>query len=133
MFPFDVDDSLLKVENQSKKEPADYEIDFETGKLTGRIIKGIEAVKQWIKLALMTDRYYFPQYSWTFGSDLNTLIGKNYDEEYTKTEVKRMIKEAISVDEAVLGYENLEVIKDGDFLRLSFVVNTIYGRSEIYV
>ena len=35
MFPFDLDDDEIDVEQREEKEPRDYEIDFKTGKLTG--------------------------------------------------------------------------------------------------
>lgn len=40
--------------------PVDYEIDFNTGRLTGGIVEGVEAIKVWIWLALQIERYRFP-------------------------------------------------------------------------
>ena len=132
MFPFDLEDNEMLVDVE-EKEPRDYEIDFSTGKLTGRIITGLEAVIQAFKIILLTDRYIFPQYSWTHGSDLYTLIGKNYDEEYVTTEIKRMIQEAISEVEEITGFDNLVIDYQKDRLCLSFSIDTIYGRGEINV
>lgn len=133
MFPFDIDDDELNIEEERLIVPTDYEIDFSTGKLTGRIITGLDAIIQWIKIVLITDRYVFPQYSWSHGSDLSTLIGQNYDEDYISTEVKRMIKEALSVDDSIIGFDDLVCEMKGDRLTISFTVNTLYGRGEINV
>lgn len=133
MFPFDIDDDELNIEEERLIVPTDYEIDFSTGKLTGRIITGLDAIIQWIKIVLITDRYVFPQYSWSHGSDLSTLIGQNYDEDYISTEVKRMIKEALSVDDSIIGFDDLVCEMKGDRLTISFAVNTLYGRGEINV
>lgn len=133
MFPFDMDEDEMDVKEETHKEPIDYEIDFETGKLTGRVITGVDAIIQWIKIVLSTDRYFFPQYSWNHGSDLHTLIGQNYDEEYVQTEVKRMLNEALLVDESITGIDNLEFEMKDSKLTISFTVNTIYGRGEVNV
>ena len=36
MFPFDLEDEE-EIEIEEQKEPKDWEIDFKTGKLTGRV------------------------------------------------------------------------------------------------
>ena len=59
MFPFDLDDDEIDVEQREEKEPRDYEIDFKTGKLTGKIITGKKAIEQWIIIVLSTDRYFY--------------------------------------------------------------------------
>lgn len=133
MFPFDLDDEEINVAVPEEKEPTDYEIDFRTGRLTGRIITGLDAIIQWIRIVLSTDRYFYPQYSWNHGVELNTLIGQNYDESYIKSEVKRMIEEAIMIDENILGIDNLVCSMKGDKLTVSFTVNTIYGGGEVNV
>jgi hypothetical protein len=69
MFPFDIDDAELDVEVEEDKEPSDYEIDFETGKLTGRIITGLPAIKQWVMIVLGTDKYYYTPDSWDHGGE----------------------------------------------------------------
>lgn len=133
MFPFDIEDDEINIVVESEKEPTDYEIDFETGKLTGRVITGLDAIIQWIKLVLSTDRYYYPQYSWDHGAELSELIGQNYDEQYIKSEVKRMISEAVMIDKNILGIDALECTMERDKLTVSFTVDTIYGRGEVSV
>lgn len=133
MFPFDIEDEKLEVTVDEEKVPTDYEIDFETGKLTGRIITGLDAVKQWIKIVLGTDRYFYTQYSWDHGSDLNSLIGRTLKQDYVESEVKRMIQDALSVQDDILGIENLVCRIDRDKLIASFTVNTVYGGVDIDV
>ena len=60
MFPFDIEDEEVDVEVEEAEEPADYEIDFETGNLTGRIITGLDAIIQRARIVLNTDRYFYP-------------------------------------------------------------------------
>ena len=67
MFPFEEE---LEDELQEEEEyyPREYEIDFKTGKLTGRIVEGAKALAMWAFLALQVDRYTFYTYSWDYGS-----------------------------------------------------------------
>lgn len=132
MFPFDLDEEE-EIEVDEQKEPKDWEIDFDTGKLTGRIVTGFDAIKQWVRLVLSVDRYTFPQYSWDYGNDLSTLIGQHYDEAYIKSEAKRMIEDALSVNEDITGIENFECSLQGDKLVATFTLNTTYGSGEVDV
>ena len=132
MFPFDLDDDEIDTE-QEEKEPKEYEIDFTTGKLTGRTITGLKAIEQWIYITLATDRYFYTQYSWNHGSELNTLIGKNVSQAYVESEVKRMIEDALSQNEYILGIDDLECNITNDVLTASFKVLTTYGEVSINV
>lgn len=40
MFPFDIEDEEAMPEIEEEKELEEYEVDFESGKLTGRKISG---------------------------------------------------------------------------------------------
>lgn len=133
MFPFDLDDDEIEAAQEETKEPKDYEIDFKTGKLTGRMVTGLSAIEQWIYLALSTDRYFYTQYSWNYGSELNTLIGKHHSQSYVESEVKRMLEEALLVNENITGIDNLTCRIEKDVLTAAFTVNTIYGEVEINV
>lgn len=133
MFPFDIEDEEIDVEVEEETVRSDYEINFETGELTGRIITGLDAIKQWVKIVLLTDRYRYPQYSWDHGGELSTLIGQGYDEAYVKSEVKRMIEDAILIDEDIIGIEDLTCSMMDDRLSIHFYLNTIYGGGEVDV
>jgi len=133
MFPFDIDDAELDVEVEDDKEPSDYEIDFETGKLTGRIITGLPAIKQWVMIVLGTDKYYYTQYSWDHGCELRDLIGKGFKQDYIESEVKRIITDALSMSNDIQGISNLEVSYEGDTLTVAFTIDTIYGSEEVMV
>ena len=135
MFPFDIEEDDLDVieEDETTSEPSDYEINFATGELTGRIITGLPAIIQWIRLALGTDRYFYNQFSWNYGSELNELIGQSYSEEYIESEVTRMVTDALSVNENIDSISSMEVSMENDTLHISFTVNTPYGSGEVEV
>lgn len=133
MFPFDIEDEEVDVEVEEAKEPADYEIDFETGNLTGRIITGLDAIIQRAMIVLNTDRYFYSQYSWDHGSELNQLIGQNYDKDYIESEVKRMVSEALMTDENILDVTDFSDFMQNEKLTGSFTIDTVYGRRELSV
>lgn len=132
MFPFDVTtDELQDVTIIQEEEPADYEVDFKTGRLTGKVITRLDAIKQWVRLVLATDRYYFNQYSWTHGSELTTLIGKGYSHEYVKSEAKRMIVDAMKENKFIEKVTNFTASVEFDHLTCNFTLETVYGSTEV--
>lgn len=135
MFPFDLDDLEEEIaeEIQNQDIPTDYEIDFTTGKLTGRILTGIDAIVQWAKIILGTDRYYFTQYSWEHGSELSTLIGQGESRDYIETEAEKMITDALIVSDYIESVDDFEIKTDGDTLTAKFTILTSFGDSEVEI
>ncbi len=133
MFPFDIDDDEIDDSQIEETEPKDYEIDLQTGKLTGKFVAGLKAIEQWIYIALSTERYFYTQYSWNYGSELNTLIGKQASQAYVESEVQRMVEEALLINEYITGIENLVCSIRMDTLTASFTAITDYGEVNINV
>nr|DAJ33512.1 MAG TPA: Protein of unknown function (DUF2634) [Caudoviricetes sp.] len=134
MFPFDLEDDEIDAEEiEEEPEKQEYEVDFETGKLTGKMISGIEAVKQWLTIALAIDRYKYTQYSWENGAELSSLIGQGYDRDYVDSEAERMIREVASLNEDITNATNFNIDFTGDRLTIAFTVETIYGEEEMTV
>jgi len=134
MFPFDMDeaDELALVEENVETEPApEYEIDFDTMTLTGRMITGVDAVKQWIRLCLEVPRYRYTQYPWTYGQDFEDMIGKTYTEGDLKPILERMVNEALSLNSEITAITNFGVVKNGDHVTMTFRVSTIYGDADM--
>lgn len=132
MFPFDIEDDI-ELEVEEEKEPCDYEIDFESGKLTGRLLTGLDAIKQSIKIRLSTDRYYYNQYTWNHGNELSSLIGQNYNADYMQSEVTRMIEDALLPDENINSIEDVSYSFENDKLTVSFTAVTDYGKAVMNV
>ena len=100
-----------------------------TYKLTDTSIKGyieeLEALKQFIYKVLSTERYEYPIYSFDYGIELESLIGK--DIEYVQIELKRRIEECLLQDERISSVDNFEFEVKGDELYCTFNVGSIYG------
>ena len=63
-----------------EKKYKDFYFDETTGTFTGQVVEGVSALKGWIYFALRIARYRYPIYSWKYGSELETLIGKSFDD-----------------------------------------------------
>lgn len=134
MFPFDLEDEEVELEKTEEQEYKEYEIDFETGMLTGNIVSGAEAVRVWSWIALQISRYNYGQYSWDYGSELETLIGQTSSQEYLKMESARMIRECLKVNKHVQEVTDIECEINGDMIFLKkCTLETDYGEVEIIV
>ena len=98
-----------------------------------KIVKGNEAIKVWVYKALLTPRYQYSIYTWNYGSELLSLIGKAYTPQLTKSEAKRYIEEALKINPYILEVNVLDTdFKDG-VLSASIKIVTIYGESEVTI
>ena len=100
-----------------------------TYKLSGDKIQGyvdgLEALKQAIYKVLNTERYEYPIYSFNYGIDLESLVGK--DRTYVQIELKRRISECLLQDERITGVDNFRFEGSSDVLKCTFDVHSIYG------
>lgn len=98
-----------------------------------KIVEGNEAIKVWVYKALLTPRYQYSIYTWDYGSELLSLIGKAYTPQLTKSEAKRYIEEALKINPYILEVNVLDTdFKDG-VLSASIKIVTIYGESEVTI
>ncbi|MDU1053365.1 DUF2634 domain-containing protein [Clostridium baratii] len=102
-----------------------YKIDSFNGRIT-RKIDELEAIKQAIFKILQTERFENVIYDDSYGVELVGLIGK--PKEFVKSDIERIIKEALLVDERILGIENFNIVDEiKDILKIEFKVNSIFG------
>lgn len=132
LFPFIDQEDKKEVIIEENKIPVEYEIDFETGKLTGRTVKGKEAIKVWIYKALMTERYKYLIYTWDHGVELEELINKNFDRAFIESEVQRYIKEALLVNDYIKEVNKFSVTFNKKLLTCDFTVVTEFGEVDIH-
>jgi hypothetical protein len=88
-------------------------------------VAGLEAVRQAVYLALNTERYQYPIYSWDYGAELADLFGQPAS--FVRPELERRIRDALSQDERITGIGGFAFETRGKTLCCSFTVNTIYG------
>ena len=132
LFPFATDGEITLA---SKKVTAssirEYEIDFESGRLTGKIVEGVDAICVWAYLALKARRYRWIIYSWGYGDEVYDLIGNSYSEEYLKCECKRYMEECLFENEHIKAIDNLAVEQVTDKLIIRFTLVTDFGSKGV--
>jgi hypothetical protein len=86
---------------------------------------GAEALQQAINKLLNTEKYEYPIYSFSYGIELESLIGK--DKLYVQMELIRRIKECLLQDERIKNVVNFNFTIKGDSILCTFDVISIYG------
>lgn len=140
LLPEDIEDDedlANEIEEQEEMldEPSEYEIDFETGQLTGNIVKGLAAIKTWIYLALRVPRYANTIFSWSFGSEIESIIGNGFERDMLESEIERAITECLLENEYIVKVDSFEFIFAGSRLQVKYSVHTLYGDMDesIYI
>lgn len=132
LFPFATNEELNianpKVTASSIRE---YELDFKSGRLTGKIVEGVDALCVWAYLALKAKRYRWVIYSWGYGDEVYSLIGNSYSEEYLRSECRRFMEECLFENEHITAIEDLEVSQIKDVLYIKFRMKTDVGSKEV--
>ncbi|MEC3797008.1 DUF2634 domain-containing protein [Bacillus velezensis] len=109
-----------------------YRIDFENGRITNELIAGLEAIKQFVYMALHTERYSYSVFSHDIGNELQEVLSDNETTDaYKKMEIPRLIEEALIYDDRISSVTDFEIDKSGDRFIVSFVVETDEGTLEI--
>ena len=104
-----------------------------TYKLSDKKVQGftddLGALEQAIYKVLNTEKYEYPIYSFNYGIEFESLIGK--DPIYVRIEIKRRIQECLLQDERVTSVDNFNFIITGDEMLCTFDVVSIYGEITI--
>lgn len=134
LFPFATDDEIaLVTPDVTASSIREYELDFATGRLTGRIVTGVDALCIWAYLALKAQRYRWVIYSWQYGEEYTNLIGYSFDGDYLYSEVKRYIEECLFINEHITAIEDLTVSQVKEKLYVKFKLVTDVGSKEVAI
>ena len=111
----------------------EYEIDFESAELTGKVLEGKKALKVWIYKTLLTKRYKYLIYSWDYGQDLEEIIGQGYEKGFIQSEVERRIKDCLTIHPHIKDCTHFNIQLHEDQLQVQFTTITTYGEVTINV
>jgi hypothetical protein len=104
-----------------------------TYKLSNDKIQGytdnLTALQQAIYKVLNTEKYEHAIYSFSYGIELDNLIGK--DPAYARIELKRRIQECLLQDDRITRVDNFKFNVTGDAMLCTFDVVSIYGEITI--
>ena len=102
-----------------------YRLDFTNRRVIGKV-DNKEAVFQFIKKVLDTDKYAYAMYDWYYGNEILSLVGQSYD--YIIVELPRIVEEALLVDDRIKSVDSWIFKKiSSDSMQAEFLVHTIYG------
>ncbi len=120
--------TIDETEVSEKKSNKAFEIDFENKKLGG-IIDSREALKQAIHIALITQRYKYPVFSHSYGTDYD----EAFDDGYMKAmgKVKNAVCDSLLCDDRISAVEDFEFERKVGKIAVSFRVVTNLGDIEM--
>ena len=116
----------------TEKPTNTFLIDWESRQIAG-MDAGLPAMRQAVEIILQNERFRWQIYSGNFGSELESLIGEEFD--FIVSELPRRVRDAFSVDGRILSAENFTFVKKGETLSCAFDVVTVFGsiREEVTV
>ena len=113
-------------ENHEIMPTKTYRIDWVNKRIMG-VIDGKDAVMQFIRKVLSTDKYSFEIYDWYYGHELVKLVGHSYN--YAVTRIPNIFREALMVDDRITDVRDFSFTKVSiDSLSVSCIVDTVYGK-----
>jgi len=97
--------------------------DFVTGEFimqdgAPRVLTGIDALKMWIEKTIRTVRFRFPVYSFSYGCELDDIVGYDLPRVVLESEVPRAIREALIYDDRISDVRDFVVERGGDWLKV---------------
>lgn len=117
--------SITNASVEEQQQPSlTWKLDLENKRIT-QMVDGLEAVKQAAFIILETERFAHLIYSFSFGSELQGLIGKS--PLFVQSEVRRLIREALLQDDRITDVRDLTFQSQGDSLLVEFTIVTIFG------
>lgn len=96
-------------------------------------VTGLEAVRGWAWRAIDTARYQFSVFSWSYGCELEALVGQPYRADTKRNEAERYIREALLVSPYIREAQVTETTFEGSTVHIAVDLTTVYGRSSVYV
>lgn len=93
------------------------------------MIDGLDAVKQSANLILNVDRFEHPIFSWDYGNELKSFIGK--PREYIRGEIERRIRESLLEDDRIEDIKDFALSFSGECALISFTVQSQFGEFDM--
>jgi len=97
------------------------------------LISGRDAVIVWAWHTLKTPRFQHEIFTWAYGSEIESLIGKPFTDELKRSEAPRYIRECLMTNPYITDVNDINVTFDGIHIEINCVVVTVYGEVDINV
>lgn len=117
------------IEEEREEPSLTYKLDLDAGRIIGKV-DGLEAVNQFIRKALITPRFHCLIYDNQYGSEIkDTITSDNATEELIRSEIPRLVSDAILSDGRVLQVYDFEFDFIEDYCHIRFNADTIFGET----
>ncbi|MCR5790115.1 MAG: DUF2634 domain-containing protein [Lachnospiraceae bacterium] len=122
-------EDIKKFSDQSIPETSTYMIDFDNGRLSGKI-SGIKAVHQYIYKTLKTECNKYLIYDLKVGTGIKSLVRQGLTSRaYIESDIPRIVKRALN-DKRILNVKDFKFDypeEERDAVKITFIAETIYG------
>lgn len=97
------------------------------------LLEGNDALKVWCYKVLRTERFVYLAYSKKFGIELYPFMAKIMDVMHRKSELNRMITEALMVNPYILSVDSIVLEEENrkEDMKIHITLTTIYGELVI--
>jgi hypothetical protein len=124
-FPFG------EIKREQEPPSLTYRLDLDKGRIMGRV-DGLAAVEQAIRKHLISPRFRCLIYTNQYGSEIKqNIIASDATPEYIRTELPRLVRDALSIESRVLGIRNFTFELDGERAQIRFEADTVFGQTVI--
>lgn len=118
-------------DDEAQQQPSKtYALNFDTGRIGG-MLDDREALMQFIRKAIVTERSKWRIYSDDYGCELSELLGQDVTTGFIESEVPRMVTEAIEYDDRIMAVNNVTASRQGDAIFITCDVSTIFGDVDV--
>lgn len=121
-----LDEYLLRQNDDAGEPTLTYRLNFDTGRING-MTDELDAMKQFIRKAIITARARYPIYTDDYGCELPELIGQDVTRNYIDAEIPRTVREALIYDDRVTAVARVSAERRGDAVFIMATVDTIFG------
>lgn len=97
------------------------------------IVTGKDAVFVWAWKALNTQRFRHEIYTWDYGNEAESLIGKPFTVEMKQSEAARCVKECLLINPYISEVTDIKVEFSDGALAISCTIKTVYGEGSLNV
>ncbi len=118
---------IIEIIEEDLQPNLTYYMDFDKGRIIGRI-DGLEAIDQFVRKALITQRFKFIIYDAQYGSEMYvTVYNDNTTNDLIIAELPRIITDCLIYDPRIEEVYDFSFDMNHDYLYIYFHVRTIFG------
>lgn len=126
-YTVDLDELDADLSEETLQPSKTWRINLETGRIE-RFIDDTEAIRQYIRKALMTSRNRYLIYDGYYGEDIRDLIGNSLTTALRDVEIPRLVREAIEYDERISKVSNVKITQyTADSIHIAVTVELVDG------